>query len=50
VTLLDVDGKRIEQVTGVIGSYDGSKAIKIEESGVYLLNIAADEDWTVSVD
>jgi hypothetical protein len=50
VTLLDAVGKRIEQVTGVIGSYDGSKAIKIEESGVYLLNITADGDWTVSVD
>ena len=48
--LLNANGERIEQVTGVIGNYNGSKVVKSEKPGIYLMNIAADDDWTVSVD
>lgn len=48
--LLDSRGRLIDQVAGVIGSYDGSKAVKIEEPGIYIMTVAADGPWTVSVD
>jgi hypothetical protein len=48
--LLNASGQRIEQVAGVIGNYDGSKAVKIDRPGIYLMNIVADGDWTVSVE
>jgi hypothetical protein len=50
VQLLNASGQRIEQITGVVGNYDGSRAIKIEQTGIYLMNIVADGDWSVSVD
>lgn len=50
VVLVDQDGRPVEQAAGIIGHYDGSKAIKVSEPGVFLLNVVADGDWEISVD
>lgn len=50
VKILDRDGKYVEQVVGVIGAYNGSKAITMEEDGMYLLNISGTGEWKVKVE
>jgi hypothetical protein len=49
VHLLDVNGNTVEGLVNVIGSYNGSKAVRIDDSGIYLLNIDADGNWTASI-
>ena len=50
VKILTSEGKYVEQVVGVIGAYSGSKAITLEEDGVYLLNVSGNGEWSVKVD
>ncbi len=50
VKILDREGRVVEQAVGVIGGYDGSKAIKIEEEGIYLVSIYANGEWTLKVE
>jgi hypothetical protein len=49
ITLLDGQGRYVELLANEIGAFDGSKAVRIDTSGPYILDIAADGDWTVSV-
>ena len=50
VWLLDNDGREVELLANKIGYFDGSKAIRINKTGIYLLDISADGGWTVTID
>jgi hypothetical protein len=49
VHLMTDTGRSIDYLVNQIGDFDGSKAVRIERSGKYLLNIDADGDWEISV-
>jgi len=49
VHLLDKNGNSTESLVNEIGNYSGSRAIRINGSGIYLFDIIADGDWTVSI-
>ncbi len=48
--LLDKDGNYVELLANDIGPFDGSKAVKINRDGLYLLNITANGDWTIVIE
>lgn len=48
--LLDKDGNYIELLANDIGPFDGSKAVKISRDGLYLLNVTANGDWTITIE
>ena len=50
VLLIDKNGNREELLVNEIGDFDGSKAVGISRSGIYLLDISADGAWTISVE
>lgn len=50
VWLMDDQGNRIELLANEIGSFDGSKAVSITNSGTYLLDVEADGNWIVSIE
>ena len=47
VMLLDGDGDTVEYLANEIGSFEGSSAIKIDESAAYLLDVDADGSWSI---
>lgn len=47
--LLDSKGNKKDLLVNEIGEFDGSKAVKISSSGVYLLDIAADGGWEIDI-
>ena len=49
IWLLDSDGENVDLLVNEIGSFDGSTAIGLPAAGVYVLDIYADGDWTISV-
>jgi hypothetical protein len=49
VYLINESGREIGLVANEIGDSDGSKAVRIERSGKYLLNVRSDGDWSISV-
>ena len=50
VWLLDSKGNNEELLVNEIGSFDGSKAIGVTKSGIYLLDISADGNWQISIE
>jgi hypothetical protein len=50
VLLMDKSGNREELLVNEIGDFDGSKAVGVSRSGIYLLDISADGAWTISVE
>jgi hypothetical protein len=50
VTLLNERGQRIALLANKVGSFNGSKALGIQQPGVYLLDIHADGNWTVKIE
>ena len=50
VLLMDKNGNREELLVNEIGDFDGSKAVGLSRSGIYLLDISADGVWTISVE
>lgn len=42
--------KKVELLANVIGNFDGLKAVGITNSGLYIMNISADGEWTISVE
>lgn len=48
VRLLDKSGNMVELLANEIGAFTGSKATSVE-TGIYVLDISADGDWTVKV-
>lgn len=50
IWLMDDAGNDIELLVNTIGSFDGSKAVKINKNGQYLLNVSAEGPWNVSIE
>jgi len=50
VVLLNAEGDYIDLLANGIGEFDGSKAVGISESGIYLLDISADGNWEISIE
>ena len=51
VTLLDKDGKDVSGgvLANQVGSFDGSKALRIPKDDIYLLQVQADGPWSIQV-
>lgn len=50
VALMDKRGNTQELLVNEIGDFDGSKAVGIVKTGLYLLNISADGEWSIAVE
>lgn len=50
VVLLNAEGDYIDLLANGIGEFDGSKAVGISESGIYLLDISANGGWTTTIE
>ena len=50
VKLYNSEGRRIEDPAAQLGAYDGSKAITIEEEGIYVIAVYANGDWTLNIE
>lgn len=50
VLLMDKKGNREELLVNEIGDFDGSKAVGISKSGLYLLDISADGEWSIIIE
>ncbi|MBI2305363.1 MAG: hypothetical protein HYU86_11540 [Chloroflexi bacterium] len=50
IWLLDDNGQRVELLVNVIGSFDGAKAVGIKRAGTFTFDIAADGNWTVTIE
>ena len=47
VTVLDSQGNLIDLAANVIGSFDGSKVVRLPRQGTYLLVVEADGPWSI---
>ena len=50
VLLIDKNGNREELLVNEIGDFDGSKAVGISKSDLYLLDISADGEWLITIE
>jgi hypothetical protein len=50
ILLLDDEGNNVDLLVNEIGEFDGSKAVGITKSGIYLLDISADGNWEISIE
>jgi len=50
VKLFNAEGRLIDQIVGVIGAYEGSKAFTVDEEGIYIIGVSANGDWSVNVE
>ena len=50
IWLLDSKGNETELLVNEVGKFNGSKAVGIRSSGVYLLDISADGNWAVTIE
>jgi hypothetical protein len=48
--LLNSQGQWVDLLVNEIGTFEGSKAIGIDQAGVYILEVSADENRTVSIE
>lgn len=49
VLLLDREGNVVEYMVNEIGKFNGSKAEAIQNDGIYLFDVQADGNWTISI-
>ncbi len=49
VWLIDHNGENVSLLANTIGSFNGSKAVGIDASGSYMLNVAASGSWSISI-
>ena len=47
IWLLDSKGNNVDLLVNQTGAFNGSKAVKIPQTGIYLFSISADGDWTI---
>ena len=40
----------VELLANDIGSFNGSKAVGIASSGIYILDVTADGNWTITIE
>lgn len=50
VWMVDDQGNKVDLLANEIGSFDGSKAVRIPQTGTYLLDITANGKWKVSIE
>ena len=51
ITLLDSRGSYTDLLVNESGAaFEGSKALRIEEGGVFILDVSADENWSVTIE
>lgn len=50
VSLLDGEGVYVTLLASAEGKFNGSKAVRIEKSGQYLMNVQADGAWTITIE
>lgn len=50
VDLLDENGERKDTLANEIGSFSGTKAIRIEKLGMYILDVMAKGYWTIKIE
>lgn len=50
VKLLDDNGTHVDLLANDIGKYEGSKAIKIKKTGIYILDVTADGEWSIDIE
>jgi len=50
VSLLDQEGVYVTLLASSEGKFSGSKAVRIEKSGSYIMNIQADGAWTITIE
>ena len=50
IWLMDDNGYTEELLVNEIGEFDGAKAVGISKGGTYLLDIAANGDWTIDIE
>lgn len=48
--LCNDQGRQIEQIVNVLGEFDGSKPYRVQEPGIYFLNVVADGKWEIEVE
>ena len=49
IKLLDRDGNVVDTLFNQIGTFEGQRGFAIAEAGQYLLDVAADGNWTVAI-
>ena len=49
VVLYDSNGQYIDLLANQIGKFDGSKAESIPSDGIYLFDVQADGNWTITI-
>jgi hypothetical protein len=50
IWLMDKDGNLVDSLVNEIGDFEGSKAVRIDEAGPYLLGVTADGNWEISIE
>lgn len=50
VLLIDKKGNRKELLVNEIGDFDGSKAVGVSKSDLYLLDVSADGEWLIIIE
>jgi len=50
IWLLDKNGNKVELLVNEIGVFNGSKAVGIPSTGIYLLDISADGNWSITIE
>jgi hypothetical protein len=50
VLLLDGNGDYIDLLANEIGNFEGTKAIGIDSSGIYIMSIEADGEWAINIE
>ncbi|MEK7612120.1 MAG: hypothetical protein AAB407_02150 [Patescibacteria group bacterium] len=48
IWLMDKNGGNVDLLVNTIGPFNGSKAVQIPKTGIYLFNVDADGAWTIS--
>lgn len=50
VKLFDRDGKLVDQLFGRIGRYEGSRAFRVEQEGIYAVGVSANGNWSLKIE
>ncbi|MDP2210919.1 MAG: hypothetical protein Q8J63_04185 [Candidatus Aquicultor sp.] len=48
--LLDEHGNQVELLANEIGKFNGSKAVGVSESGLYILDVTANKNWSIVIE
>lgn len=48
--LLDENGNQVELLANEIGKFDGSKAVGVSNSGLYIIDVTANRNWSIVIE